>query len=215
MPSGAARSARHRAFGLQKWKLRRFVDTANAFSSTIIELTRSLFEGNFSLLSAAVGAALSNVSFCPQPQPQAPKSADPGGPAWGEDRNPCLHRSCITESCRRLLPGGGWGVPGAPRPPPGRPQGSGGVSIRCTITVFARLLGGQGGIKREPAAPGGSPGRAPAPDACFSVAGAPVSVLRGISGGSFGVRNRSFSVLKRSQGRPDRSQSARTGLDSN
>ena len=49
----------------------------------------------------------------------------------------------------------GSGCPGVHKGAPGR---SGGVSIRCTIPVFARLLRRQGGMKREPASPGGPGG---------------------------------------------------------
>ena len=52
---------------------------------------------------------------------------------------------------------GGSGVPTVHKGSPGR---SGGVSIRCSIIVFAGLWRDQGGMKREPASPGG-PGGVP------------------------------------------------------
>ena len=80
-------------------------------------------------------------------------------------------------------PGAAWGH-ATPGVSPGGPIRSGGVSIRCTITMFARLWRCQGGIKREPAAPGG-PGGAQ-------------GVPQGVSGCSFSVSGFSFGVSERS-----------------
>ena len=69
------------------------------------------------------------------------------------------------------------------------------VSIGCTITVFACLWRCQGGIKREPAAPGGPGGAQGVPQ---GLSGCSQGVPQGVSGCSFSVSGFSFGVSERS-----------------
>ena len=84
----------------------------------------------------------------------------------------------------RVRGGGGWVSKTDPGDTLGASIRSGGVLSCCTITMFARLWRCQGGIKREPAAPGG-PGGAQ-------------GVPQGVSGCSFSVSGFSFGVSERS-----------------
>ena len=103
MPLGAPRRSRHRAFGLQKWKLNRFVDTANAFSSTIIELNTLSLPRQLLLGVGGSGRSPLECALWGDPRgchPYAPArtNASPGCPRGG---GPGLETSHCTASHRQ------------------------------------------------------------------------------------------------------------------